>query len=283
MNQNNVAVVVDSTSTIPEEIVDEYGLHVIPLTLVWGSDTFLDGVEMGASEFYDRLRNDSVFPSTTQPSVAEFEQLYRRISSDASDILVIVLSGELSGTLNSAVQAKSLLPDLNIEIIDTRTMSMAAGFVALAAAREAKAGKGLEDCAEAARLANENVGVLVTLDSLEYLHRGGRIGGARKLLAGALSIKPILTVSDGIVQDAGKVRTRRKALKHLIDSVTEAVSGKDNIRLAGLHASSLDDAKYVLDECSKVVNPVESLMTELSPVVGAHVGPGGVGIAWSSD
>ena len=281
MSQNNVAVVVDSTSTIPDEIVSEYGIHVIPLTLVWGDETFLDGVDMSASEFYDRLRNDSVFPSTTQPSVAEFEQLYRKIGSDGSDILVVTLSGELSGTLNSAVQAKSLLPDLDIEIIDTRTMSMAAGYVALAAAREAKAGSNLQICVDAAHAANENVGVLVTLDSLEYLHRGGRIGGASKLLGGALNIKPILTVSDGIVQDAGKVRTRRKALKHLIDSVTDAVGGKDDIRLAGLHASSPDDAQYVLDECSKIVGSVENLMTELSPVVGAHVGPGGVGIAWA--
>ena len=283
MDENNVAIVVDSTSTIPEDIVKEYGIHVIPLTLVWGNDTYLDGVEMSAADFYDKLRNDPVFPSTTQPSVSEFEELYKRIGSKASDILVITLSGELSGTLNSAVQAKSLYTETNVEIIDTRTMSMAAGYVALAAARQARAGGSIEDCVAAARGANENVGVLVTLASLEDLHRGGRIGGARKLLGGALNIKPILTVGDGIVQDAGKVRTRRKALKHLIDSVTEAVSGKQGIRLAGIHASSPDDAAYVLEECNKSVGAVETLMTELSPVVGAHVGPGGVGIAWTFD
>ena len=283
MSNNNVAVIVDSTSTIPDDVIREYGMHVIPLTLVWGNETFLDGVDMSASEFYDKLRSDPVFPSTTQPSVAEFEELYKRVGGEASDILVVTLSGELSGTLNSAVQAKSMMPDMSIEIIDTRTMSMAAGYVALAAAREAKAGGSLAECVEAAKAANENVGVLVTLDSLEYLHRGGRIGGARKLLGGALSIKPILTVGDGIVQDAGKVRTRRKALKYLIDSVTEAVGGKSGVRLAGLHASSPNDAAFVLEECSAAVNAVETLMTELSPVVGAHVGPGGVGIAWSSD
>ncbi len=283
MSNNNVAVIVDSTSTIPDDVIREYGMHVIPLTLVWGNETFLDGVDMSASEFYDKLRSDAVFPSTTQPSVAEFEELYKRVGGEASDILVVTLSGELSGTLNSAVQAKSMMPDMSIEIIDTRTMSMAAGYVALAAAREAKAGGSLAACVEAAKAANENVGVLVTLDSLEYLHRGGRIGGARKLLGGALNIKPILTVADGIVQDAGKVRTRRKALKHLITSVTDAVDGKSGVRLAGLHASSPDDAAFVLEECSVAVNAVETLMTELSPVVGAHVGPGGVGIAWSFD
>jgi DegV family protein with EDD domain len=283
MSNNNVAVIVDSTSTIPDDVIREYGMHVIPLTLVWGNETFLDGVDMSASEFYDKLRSDPVFPSTTQPSVAEFEELYKRVGGEASDILVVTLSGELSGTLNSAVQAKSMMPDMSIEIIDTRTMSMAAGYVALAAAREAKAGGSLAACVEAAKAANENVGVLVTLDSLEYLHRGGRIGGARKLLGGALNIKPILTVADGIVQDAGKVRTRRKALKHLITSVTDAVDGKSGVRLAGLHASSPDDAAFVLEECGTAVNAVETLMTELSPVVGAHVGPGGVGIAWSFD
>ena len=283
MSNNNVAVIVDSTSTIPDDVIREYGMHVIPLTLVWGNETFLDGVDMSASEFYDKLRSDPVFPSTTQPSVAEFEELYKRVGGEASDILVVTLSGELSGTLNSAVQAKSMMPDMSIEIIDTRTMSMAAGYVALAAARVARAGGSLAECVEAAKAANENVGVLVTLDSLEYLHRGGRIGGARKLLGGALNIKPILTVADGIVQDAGKVRTRRKALKHLITSVTDAVDGKSGVRLAGLHASSPDDAAFVLEECSAAVNAVETLMTELSPVVGAHVGPGGVGIAWSFD
>ncbi|MBI78954.1 MAG: EDD domain protein [Gammaproteobacteria bacterium] len=278
-----VAIVTDSTATIPADVISDLGIHVVPLTLVWGEETYLDGVEVTAEQFYERLQSDTNFPSTTQPSALEFENVYKTIANNYDSILVITISSELSGTYNSAVQAKDMMNDINIEIIDTKTMSMAAGFIVLAAAKAAKEGKGLSECTSIAKEANQNVGVLVALDTLEYLHRGGRIGGARKLLGGALNIKPILTVQDGIVSESGKVRTKKKALRYLIDTVSVELEGKTNVRLSGLHASQYADCEKILGELVDIVNPTQSLITELSPVVGAHAGPGAIGIAWMHD
>ena len=284
MTQSRIGIVVDSTAQIPTELANQYGIHVIPQTLVWGTETFYDSVDITPTEFYDRLRDDPVFPTTSQVTVREFQELLASVGSECEEgVLVIILSGELSGTRNSATQARGLLPDMQIEIIDTRTISMATGYIALAAARAAEEGKSLLECAEVAREAVDRVGAFITVETLEYLHRGGRIGGARKLLGNALNIKPILTVRDGVVAEAGKVRTRKKALRHVLDEVSEAVTGKENIRLAALHAVAPEEATALLQDASERIKPVESHLTELSPVVGAHVGPGTVGLVWYTD
>jgi DegV family protein with EDD domain len=284
MAQSRIAIVVDSTAQIPVELAEEYGIHVIPQTLVWGTETFKDDVDITPTEFYDRLRDDPVFPTTSQANEREFQELLTSVGADAEEgVLVMVLSGELSGTLNSATQARKLLPEMQIEIVDTRTMAMAMGYVVLAAARAAEKGKSLAECAQLARGMLDKVGILITVDTLEYLHRGGRIGGASKLLGNALNIKAVLTVKDGVVAEAGKVRTRKKAIRHVVDAVSAAVEGKQNIRLAALHAAAPDDAAVMLKMASERVNPVEKHLAELSPVVGAHVGPGTVGLVWCTD
>ena len=284
MAQSRIAIVVDSTAQIPVELAEEYGIHVIPQTLVWGTETFKDDVDITPTEFYDRLRDDPVFPTTSQANEREFQELLTSVGADAEEgVLVMVLSGELSGTLNSATQARKLLPEMQIEIVDTRTMAMAMGYVVLAAARAAEKGKSLAECAQLARGMLDKVGILMTVDTLEYLHRGGRIGGASKLLGNALNIKAVLTVKDGVVAEAGKVRTRKKAIRHVVDAVSAAVEGKQNIRLAALHAAAPDDAAVMLKMASERVNPVEKHLAELSPVVGAHVGPGTVGLVWCTD
>ena len=284
MAQSRIAIVVDSTAQIPVELAEEYGIHVIPQTLVWGTETFKDDVDITPTEFYDRLRDDPVFPTTSQANEREFQELLTSVGADAEEgVLVMVLSGELSGTLNSATQARALLPEMQIEIVDTRTMAMAMGYVVLAAARAAEKGKSLAECAQLARGMLDKVGILITVDTLEYLHRGGRIGGASKLLGNALNIKAVLTVKDGVVAEAGKVRTRKKAIRHVVDAVSAAVEGKQNIRLAALHAAAPDDAAVMLKMASERVNPVEKHLAELSPVVGAHVGPGTVGLVWCTD
>ena len=284
MSKSRIAIVVDSTAQIPAELVQQHGIHVIPQTLVWGTETFHDDVDITPAQFYDRLRDDSVFPTTSQASVREFQELLTSVGAGAEEgVLVVVLSGELSGTLNSATQARALLPEMQIEIVDTRTTSMAMGYVALAAARAAERGNSLAECVQLARGMLDKVGVFLTVDTLDYLHRGGRIGGARKLFGNALNIKPVLTVKDGVVQEAGKVRTRKKALRHVVDAVSAEVEGKENIRIAALHAAAPDDAAALLQTARERMNPVEAHSGELSPVVGAHVGPGTVGLGWCVD
>lgn len=284
MDQSRIAIVVDSTAQIPAEVVKQYGIHVIPQTLVWGTETFYDDVDITPTEFYNRLRDDPVFPTTSQASAQEFKELLTSVGEGAKDgVLVVVLSGELSGTLNSAIQARQMLPDMQIEIVDTRTIAMASGYSALAAARAAEQGKTLAECTKVAQGTMEKVGVFITVETLDYLHRGGRLGGASKLLGNVLNIKPVLTVKDGVVAEAGKVRTRKKALRYVVDEVAANVQGKENIRLSALHAAAPEDAAAILKAASELINPVETYVAELSPVVGSHVGPGTVGLVWCTD
>lgn len=280
MSDSKISIVVDSTAQIPKTLVREHNIHVIPQTLIWGEQTFLDDVDITPAEFYSRLKTDAEFPTTSQATVQEFHELFSRVGKGVEGVLAIVVSSEMSGTLNSAISAKNLLPEMKIEIIDTRTTAMALGFIALAAARASEQGKSMDDSAQVARDCIDRVGVYITVDTLDYLHRGGRIGGARKLLGTALKIKPILTVREGIVQEGGKVRTRKKALLQLVENVAKHTEGKPNIRLSALHAAAPQDAAYLLDMAKERLTPEETHLTELSPVVGAHVGPGSVGLAW---
>ncbi len=284
MSQSRIAIVVDSTAQMPPTLTSLYGIHVIPQTLVWGTETYHDDVDITPAQFYDRLRDDPVFPTTSQASVREFQELLTRVGAGAEEgVLVVVLSGELSGTLDSATLAREQLPQMQIEIVDTRTTAMAMGYVALAAARAAERGNSLAECTQLARGMLDKVGMFLTVNTLDYLHRGGRIGGARRMLGNALNIKPVLTVKDGVVQEAGKVRTRKKALRHVVDAASAAVEGKENIRIAALHAASPNDSAALLQTARERINPIEFHQAELSPVVGAHVGPGTVGLAWCTD
>jgi len=283
MNQSKIAVVVDSTAQIPKPIVQQYNIHVIPQTLIWGQETFLDDVDITPTEFYSRLRTDPEFPTTSQATVDEFRQLFENIGQEADGILAILVSSEVSGTLNSAQQAKALLPNLDIELVDSRTISMALGFIALAAIRGIEQGKSLAEATKLARESLDSVGVYITVETLDYLHRGGRIGGARKLLGTALNIKPILTVREGVVAEGGKARTRKKALRQVVDNVASDVEGRSNLQISALHAAAPGDAAYLLDMASERLQPSETHISEISPVVGTHCGPGTVGLAWYAD
>ena len=160
---------------------------------------------------------------------------------------------------------------------------MELGFQVLAAARAAEAGKPFEEVVQVAEEAKNHTGIYFVVDTLEYLHRGGRIGGAQRFIGTAISMKPLLTVTDGRIESFESVRTKKKAYARLLEVIEQETAGKPNVRLASLHAAAEEDANYLLAEASKRVNPVETVMSEVSPVVGTHVGPGTVGLAYSTD
>jgi DegV family protein with EDD domain len=173
-----------------------------------------------------------------------------------------------------------MLPQARVEIVDTKTVAMAMGFVALEAAKTAAAGGSLEECKAVAERTRDHTGLFVTVDTLEFLHRGGRIGGGARFLATALNIKPILELQDGRLEGIEKVRTRRKALDRVVDLVANSIGDRRPVHLASLHANAHADACYMLDEVQKRVEAVEALETEVSPVIGTHAGPGTVGICF---
>lgn len=277
---SKVAVVTDSSPYIPDDIIMENKIHVVPLTVIWGDENFYDGVDITPVEFYQRLETAKVMPSTSQPSVADFEVLFRKLDQQGFDILAVLLSEDLSGTISSATQAKNMLPEANIEIINSRTLAMALGFQVLTAARAANQGASLEDCKRLVLDILDNTGVIFVLDTLEFLHRGGRIGGAKRFVGTLLNVKPVLAIEGGLVVPLDSVRTQKKALERIVDLIEERTAGKKNIRLATLHANNPDTARFILDKALERIPAVEQIFSEVSPVIGTHAGPGAVGLAY---
>ena len=275
-----VALVTDSTSNIPKDILSQYQISVAPQELIWGEENFQDGVNIQPSEFYERLKTAKVMPSTSQVTPASFLNIFGSLLEQGYDILAILISNELSGTIASAIQAREMLKNPTIEIVDSRTTAMALGFQVLMAARAAEQGASLAEVKAVANNAVDKVGVVFAVDTLEFLHRGGRIGGGKRFLATALNIKPILEVTGGKVEGIEQVRTRSKSLNRIVELINERSGGRKPVRLATLHANSPEDAKTVLAEASKVLNPIESILAEVSPVIGSHAGPGTVGLAF---
>jgi DegV family protein with EDD domain len=277
MTRRKVAVVMDSTANLSPETLAENGLETVPLNLIWGGESYRDGVDISTEQFYERLASSSELPTTSQPSVGDFYELYTRAAETADSILCVALSGDLSGTYASAVGAADLMAGFPVQVIDSRSVSVGHGFVALAAARAAQRGAGLQEAALAAQELVSKVNVYFAVDTLEFLHRGGRIGGASWLIGSALSIKPVLQIVDGKIDSLTRVRTRKKALQFLVDLAEEKYQGKEKIHLAVVHAVSPDEARWLGDELQRRLNPVELIYGELSPVIGAHAGPGTVG------
>ena len=280
---SRVAIVTDSSPYIPEHIIAENKIHIVPLTVIWGEQNFYDGVDITPVEFYQRLDKARVMPSTSQPSVADFEVLFRALNEQGYDILAILISEDLSGTVSSATQAKNMLPEANIEIINSRTLAMALGFLVLAAARAANQGASLRECKRMVENSLDKVGVVFVLDTLEFLHRGGRIGAAQRFMGTLLNVKPVLAIEDGLVVPLDSVRTHKKALLRIIDLIEERTRGKKNIRLATLHANNPETAEYILDKALETIPAVEQVFSEVSPVIGTHAGPGAVGLAYYYD
>ena len=278
---SKVAVVTDSTAYLPDELISQYGITVIPLVVIWGEETLKDNIDISSEEFYKRLPTAEVMPSTSQPSIQAFADVFTQLNSEGYDILTVVISSALSGTLDSAIQAKKMIPDANIALIDSRTSSLPLAYMALAAARAAKRGASLEECTKVVETVRDHSQVFFAVDTLEFLHRGGRIGGASRFLGTALGLKPILYLKEGKVEALEKVRTSKKAQNRLLDIVGEGVDGKSPINFIGVvHAASEVNANKILDQVKERFNPDELMLSDLSPVIGTHIGPGAVGIGY---
>ncbi len=280
---SKIAIVTDSTAYIPKEVGADFDIHVTPLQLIWGEEQFRDGVDILPVQFYEKLQTAEIMPSTSQVTPETFKEIYKELSSQGYEIFSIHISSKLSGTIDSALQAKAMLELKNIEIFDSLTTSMALGFQVLTVARAAANGASLKECLKIAEKTRENTGVLFTVKTLEFLHRGGRIGGAQAFLGTMLNLKPILEVRDGRIEPAGRARTMNKAVDKMIDLLKEKIGGHTPVRIAILHTNAFEDAKSLQ---SKVINTfpkngiAEIMIAEVSPVIGTHTGPGIVGVAF---
>jgi DegV family protein with EDD domain len=278
---SKIALVTDSTASMPKALVDQYKIIVAPQILIWGEENFEDGVNITPSEFYTRLKKTTVMPTTTQVTVAKFHEIYESLLAQDYQILTIIISAKLSGTLNSALQAREMMPaGAPIEIIDSNSTAMGLGFHVVTVARALEQGATFAECVALAQKAKDHTGIFFAVDTLEFLHRGGRIGGATRFLGTMLNFKPILELRDGRVEAIERVRTRGKSLSRIVELAVEQIGSRTPIRLSTLHANAPDDAKLVMQEASDKLHPIESVFSEVSPVVGVHAGPGVVGLVY---
>ncbi|MEX2161764.1 MAG: DegV family protein [Anaerolineales bacterium] len=276
-----IALVTDSTTYIPKELSKGYDIHVVPSVIIWGEEVFKDGVDIQPTEFYKRLAASKTSPTTSQPTPAVFIDKLKQLGSQGyKDVLGVFVSAGFSGTIASAEQAKQQVTDVNFTIVDGHSASMGTGWPLLEAAKAIKAGKSFEECVKIAEEATKHTGVLLMVDTLEFLHRGGRIGGAQRFVGTALNLKPILEVMDGKLEAVERVRTKAKALDRLVELLVERVGGRKPVRLVALHANAPEDAKMLLAEGAKRLQPIETALSEVSPAVGTHTGPGTVGFAF---
>ena len=273
----DVAIITDSTCDIPAGLVEEYGIIVVPLYVVWGEEELLDGRDIDNPTFYARLPGDPIHPKTSQPTPADFVEVIR--GTEAREVVVITISRELSGTYASVYQAQEAV-DVPVHIVDSYSLSMGLGWQVLAAARARERGGGVERIIAAADRVRERMSLLLTVDTLEYLHRGGRIGGAAKLLGSVIQLKPLLGINHatGTLEAVEKIRTRGKALRRVVEETFQRVDPGQPMRVAIVHAAALEDARRLLEEIKGRYEPLEVLVTEITPVLGVHGGPGLVGI-----
>ena len=274
-----IAIVTDSSANLPMEWVHQYEIRVIPLNIQWGSEAFLDGTDITPNEFYTRLSHDKSLPTTSQPSTQDFLRVFESLADKAEGIVVLLISSGISGTVAAAQAAAREFSRLPVEIVDTRVTSAGQVLAVLAAARTAAQRKSLQEVRQAADEVVQRLHFFFTVDTLDYLYRGGRINGASRYLGTALNIKPILFFnSEGKIDALERVRTKRKALQRLIALAEERVSGR--IIHAGIfHANAPQVAQEFREEVIQRLNCSEIFTVELSPAIGTHTGPGTIGIA----
>ncbi len=267
-----VKIVTDSVADIPAEIIAELDISVIPVLLRFGEEVLRDGIDITTDHFYERLATSKVLPTTSVPSMDMFARTYARLGEETDEILVIMLSSKLSGIHNAALQSAKLMEDkYRIEVIDSGTAVMAEGFVVIRAARAAKDGASIDEIKKIVRRELSRVDMRAAFDTLDYLQRGGRIGKAQALLGSMLKVNPIITVRDGVVEPAGRARSRAKAIDHLYDF---AASYKHLEEVAVEDAACPSDSDYLVERLGKIFPKERIYRSRTTPVIGTHTGPG---------
>jgi DegV family protein with EDD domain len=267
-----VKVVTDTTADLPPAIAAELGIKVVPMYVRFGEQVFRDRVEISEDEFYRRLQSDPMHPSTSQPSPQDFLDVYKSLIPAKDGIFSLHLSKKLSGTYDSALQARQILADgPTIEVVDTLSVSMGLGLLAIMAGRMAKQGANLKEITTAVNDAIPQMRLMGIFDTLKYLAAGGRIGKAKALVGSILSVKPVLTVKDGEMHPAGQVRSRAKGIERLVEWTGSLGKLAD---LSIVHTTTPDEAKALADRMGEFFPRNQIIVSRLGAALGAHAGPG---------
>jgi DegV family protein with EDD domain len=272
-----VRIVTDSTADLPPQLVKELGITVVPVYVRFGEEVYLDGVDMSEDEFYQRLENTTVHPSTVQPGPQDFLEVYRKLSPKADGIVSIHVSAKLSGTCNSALMAKDMLEaGCRVEVVDSEMTTMGLGLIVIVAATMANAGESPSKIVKEVKRTIPKIHLLCLFDTLKYLLLGGRIGKAKALLGSILNVKPMITLKDGEVVPAGQVRTRAKGIDKLFEFGQNAKKIQD---LAVVYSTTPDEAQNLAEHLGPVFDRKKIKISRVGPSLGVHVGPGALIVA----
>jgi DegV family protein with EDD domain len=277
-----IAVVTDSVAIVPRELVQKYNIHVAPCHVIWDKVKYLDGVNLQAREFYQRLRVSKTLPTTDSAIQGELVPIFEGLRGKVDGILVIVLSGGLGAAYSSAMKAKEMVPDIPIEVIDSRLALMGEGFAVLAAAKAASVGTSMEQVAKAVQDVLAKTYVYIALDTFEFLRRGGRVSFPKAIIASLLQVKPVMVIKDGKLEAVARPRTMPAAIETMVELMKQK-SSNDPLHVSVMHADNPDGALALKMEVDKYLKYSEIITTEVTPIIGTHLGPGALSIAFYNE
>jgi DegV family protein with EDD domain len=276
-DSHRIGILTDSTCDLPQELRDRHDIYVVPQLLIWGEETLRDGFDIDGPTFYKRLPHDPVHPKTSQPSVGDFVEYFNQMKGEYDEIVAVLISHHLSGSIASAEGAKGMV-DIPVHVVNSYSVSLGLGAVVMAAVQAREAGADVAAIVAAAEERARHTRIVFVVDTLDYLHKGGRIGGAAKLVGTALNLKPLLYIHEGRVEPLERIRTRSKALDRMLEVATDGIDTTQPIGGAVLHAEALEDAVRVAERYQEMYSPVEFMMGEVTPIIGVHGGPGVLGV-----
>lgn len=278
----NIAIVTDSTANLPMEVIKQYNIHVVPVLLHWDGQTLRDGLDIAPAELYRRLRESTTVPTTSSPSVGDFLRTYAALSQKVDGIVSIHVSPKLSAIYQAAVTASGLIDEVPIKVMDCQSAAMAQGFVVLEAAKAAASGASLEEVVRRAESVIPRVRLYAFIETLEHLHRSGRVPAVATLLGSVFQVRPIFTLKDGVAHLVDRPRTRAKATQRILELMAADIGGAP-VHVAIFHADAPEDAAFLQQEIARRFRCLELYVTEFTPVMGSHTGPGLLGVAFYTE
>ena len=279
MKNQKVAIVTDGTCSLSPARGEELGIHIAPIYVTFGDKTYRAGIDLNDAEFYKLLAASKKLPTTAQPTVDDFVNIYNKLADEVDEIITIVISHHMSATIQSAEMANEQFNKIPVHIVNSESVSLGLGMISLAAARAAGQGQDAQSILKLVDDIKKRLNVIFTVKTLEYLHKGGRIGGGTAFLGSALDIKPILYLSNGRIEPLEKQRTRNRSLSRLIELMKEKV-GDQPVHVAILHGNIPDEAQQFEHSIRDQFNCIEMITSDMGPVIGVHAGPGTLGLVF---
>ncbi|MDQ0352909.1 DegV family protein with EDD domain [Alkalibacillus filiformis] len=274
------AVLTDSTAYIPQEQLDHWNIYMVPLSVTFGDESYRELVDITTREFYEKVRTEKDLPKTSQPSVGDFTTKFEEIANDYDAVVSIHLSSGISGTYQAAVSAGDMVEGLEVHPFDSEISCMAQGFYVLEAAQMAQDGATPEEILNRLKEMKQDMSAYFMVDDLSHLARGGRLTGAQAMVGSLLQVKPLLHFEDTKIVPFEKIRTSKKAYKRMENLLKEAADEADEMKAVIIHAEREEIAKKWKDELSEKYPNVEFTISYFGPVIGTHLGEGGIGLGW---